>query len=245
MNAAKRLVKYVLGKSGYRITRLNNGPKLEGNTLFEAVLKQRLRQSPDFFFVEIGANDGVFCDPIFDFVTRNHARGIVVEPLKDLFRKLVHNYKDHPGVVPVNAAIHATEKSMTMYRVDPVRGADLPPWVKGMGSFRKEHLTESQVVNIPTECLLIEEVVCVTLREILEKYRVAKVDLLQVDTEGYDYEIIKMIDFVRYKPNIIHFEHGLTHEIMGWDRFIECLQLLYKQEYTVIVESNDAIAYLA
>jgi hypothetical protein len=71
------------------------------------------------------------------------------------------------------------------------------------------------------------------------------VDLLQVDTEGYDYEIIKMIDFDWYKPNIIHFEHGLVHGIMSWDHFMECLWVLYQQGYTVVVEWNDAIAYIA
>lgn len=205
----------------------------------------RLRQSPDFFFIDIGANDGVFFDPIFRFVTQNRVHGIVVEPLKDLFKKLVHNYKDHPSVVPVNAAIHATEKSMVMYRVNPAREAELPWWVKGIASFRKEHLTENPVMNIPSEYLVTERVVCMTLAELFEKYRVEKVDLLQVDTEGYDYEIIKMIDFSRCKPNIIHFEHGLIHGIMSWDRFQDCLQLLYQQDYTITVERNDALAYLA
>jgi len=85
---------------GYRLDRLDQ------LNFFEPLLYRRLARSPRFFFVQIGANDGVFCDPIRNFVTRNRVAGIVVEPLKDYFRKLSENYRDYPMVKPVNVAIH-------------------------------------------------------------------------------------------------------------------------------------------
>jgi len=36
-----------------------------------------------------------------------------------------------------------------------------------------------------------------------------RVDLLQVDVEGYDAEVVRMFDFDRWRPSIVNFEH--TH----------------------------------
>ena len=33
------------------------------------------------------------------------------------------------------------------------------------------------------------------------------IDLLQIDTEGFDYEVLKMFDFNTYRPVIIQYEH--------------------------------------
>ena len=67
------------------------------------------------------------------------------------------------------------------------------------------------------------------------------IDLLQIDVEGYDYEIIKMIDFERVKPLIIHFEHG--H--LPIEQFEECLEVLIKQGYAISVEDGgDTTAYI-
>jgi len=40
------------------------------------------------------------------------------------------------------------------------------------------------------------------------EFEVPKVDLLHVDTEGYDYEILKLYPFEIYKPQIVIFEHS-------------------------------------
>ena len=73
---------------------------------------------------------------------------------------------------------------------------------------------------------------------------VRKIDLLQIDTEGYDCEIIKMINFGRHKPAIIHFEHGLPSGAISLAEFKECAALLMDHGYYVITEPFDAIAYL-
>src|SRR5204863_9792937 len=60
---------------------------------------QRRRAGKDFFFVQIGACDGVSFDALYDFVVRYRLRGIVVEPLPDLYAELVANYCRLPLVV--------------------------------------------------------------------------------------------------------------------------------------------------
>jgi len=224
-----------LSKLGYHVKRFDQ------MDFFEPLLYRRLAKSPDFFFVQIGANDGVFADPIRHFVTRNQVAGLAVEPLTDVFAQLVANYRDFPKVRPVNVALHQTARTIELHRVDPVKGAQLGDWTRGIASVKKSH---HAVNEVPAEVMISEIVNCVTLMELLEKHQVRSLDLLQIDTEGYDSEILKMIDFQRIKPALIHFEHGLSDETMSVAELKECVGLLMDQGYLVVTEPYDATAYL-
>lgn len=223
-----------LRRFGYRVDRFDQAD------FFEPLLYKRLLRSPDFFFVQIGANDGVFADPIRNFVTRNHAAGLVVEPLKDFFEKLVLNYRDFPKVKPVNTALHATARSIQLHRVDPAKAGEAQNWAQGIASIREEH---HRINAVPDHVMMTETVPAITLTELLDQHAVSQLDLLQVDTEGYDFEIIQMIDFARIKPAIIHFEHGLPAGTMSLEQFKQCTGRLMDHGYYIITESYDAIAY--
>jgi FkbM family methyltransferase len=221
-------------RRGYRLDRFDQ------MNFFEPLLYRRLARSSDFFFVQIGANDGISSDPIRDFVTRNQVAGIVVEPLKDIFEKLCANYRGYPKVKPVNVAVHATEKTIQIHRVDPAKAAALGNWAHGIASVRQEHHALTQT---PPELMTTETVPCVTFDELLAQNGVRNFDLLQIDTEGYDREILRMMDFNRHKPAIIRFEHGMPDGIMTAQDFVECTELLMKHGYYVVTEPYDAIAY--
>jgi hypothetical protein len=83
-----------------------------------------------------------------------------------------------------------------------------------------------------------------SFQDLIQENHVKKIDLLQIDTEGYDYEIIKMIDFHEIKPHIIHFEHRINAEVMSRDEFRECMNYLYANGYFVMMTYSDAVAYL-
>jgi hypothetical protein len=46
---------------------------------------------------------------------------------------------------------------------------------------------------------------CATFEDLL--HGVARVDVLQVDVEGFDAEVIRLFDFDRWQPSIVQFEH--------------------------------------
>jgi hypothetical protein len=47
-----------------------------------------------------------------------------------------------------------------------------------------------------------------TLSNLLEKNLESdRIDLFQIDVEGYDFEVIKSLDFGKYRPSIIKYEH--------------------------------------
>lgn len=207
---------------------------------FESILYRSLRKSGNLFFIQIGANDGK--DYIYEFVSLNRDKvsGIVIEPLKDFFDELSCKYRKFSKVTPVNIAIHNSESEMILHRVAPHKLKDLPIWLKGISSFNKNH---HKLTNTPSNWIIPEKVLCISLNELLKRYQIKKIDLLQIDTEGYDAQIILNLDFADIKPSIIRFEHGVRDSIMSKETLQQVLNFLHKNGYEVLVEPNDATAY--
>lgn len=233
---AKRFVKKAIETRGYQICQsgyLN---------VFEAVLNRRLALSDgEFVFIEIGGNDGVSNDPVYPFVTRNHqrVRGVIVEPMVDVYKQLKQNYYRYPSIECVNVGIHNEEKEMTLYRVDPAKACEAPAWAKGIASFDPDHHKRS---GLASDLIIEESVKCMSLIDLCEQYQVTECDLVQIDTEGYDSEIINGIDFDAFRPKIIHFEHLIGCGEAERNMFDVVSERLRKYDYAVVVDSEDAIA---
>ena len=233
--ALKKWRRHFLQTFGYKLVKIRS-LKVD----FESILYRSLRKSGIFFFIQIGANDGE--DYIYEFVSHNRDKvsGIVIEPLKDIFDELSYKYRKYSKVTPANVAIHNSESEMILYRVAPQKLKDLPRWLKGISSFNENH---HKLTNTPSNWITPEKVPCISLNELLNRYQVKKIDLLQIDTEGYDSQIILNLDFNAIKPIIIRFEHGVPDSIMSKEALQQVLDFLHKNGYEVLVEPNDATAY--
>jgi FkbM family methyltransferase len=232
----KQLTRKTLHRLGFYISRTDSINYLE------LILYGYLEHKEEVFFIQIGANDGVSTDPIYNFVTLNNDRvtGIAIEPMKDIYEQLKHNYKGYSNVIFENIAIHNSKSEMSLYRVDPKNSEKLPKWTKGIASFNKWH---HELSGIDFKFIISEKVKCISFDGLLNKYNINQVDLLQIDTEGYDSEIIFSIDFSKIKPSIIHFEHGLRDGVMDKNTFRKVQSLLRENGYGIIVELYDVIAY--
>ena len=233
MAAFTNALRTLAARHGYYIR------KMDCLSPLESLLHSRLARSPDFFFVQIGANDGILCDAIFPFITRFNLAGLVVEPLPDVFEVLKQTYRQYPRVKPVNVALHRTAAHTTLYRADPAADK-LFDHARGIVSFDRNHLRR---FGIPDECIRAVEVPCMTLQQLLDTHSVRHIDLLQIDTEGYDIEIVKMIDFDRIKPTLLRFEHGLPDDIVSWETLQSTLRYLHDRGYLFLLEPYDVTAY--
>ena len=159
-------------------------------------LLERL-QRPDFFFINIGANDGVSNDPIYPFMQRYGWRGIAVEPVPYIFEELRKNYRQFPRVAVEHAAIAATPR--VLHFVPPE--ATPHDFVRQVGSLHPDylektiHLMRAYQFRGPVEDDLEQriqriEVPCLTFDALLEKHRVQRVDFLNIDAEQNDFEIL-------------------------------------------------------
>lgn len=153
----------------------------------------------DLTFIQVGANDGVADDPIRDFITTRGWRGILCEPQADVFQKLKHNYAAQADrLIFENVAISADPGGLTLYRSP---GAD-----NTISSANPK--TTAQQSGVPEADLVRVTVPTLTLDALIERHQIGRLDILQVDVEGYDFEVLKTLSLERYRPAVIQFEHG-------------------------------------
>ena len=212
------------------------GRVLVKRSRFEQILAAEYSRVHDSIFVQIGANDGVKFDNLFDFVTKNKCSGFVIEPIKSYFELLRKNYDKYPNITPIRTAIHKTLNYAIIYKVSDKFLSKVPDWAQGIASFNDQH---HKKLGIPSEFMTEEQVDCIHLMDLFSTKNIKKIDLLQIDAEGYDTEIIKMINFDIIKPTIIKYEHLSSNDNV----FIR--HLLLKKGYNIINEGNDTIAVLS
>jgi len=231
-----RAVRRLLLTFGYQIKRTNTLQTLK------TLLGHLIAINGSVTFVQIGANDGRMQDPLYWFIQANRpkVKGICVEPLKDVFQSLVHNYRNCPEITPVNVAIHNTAKEIDLFRVDPSKLPDLPEFAQGIASVNPEH---HKLSKVKSDAIITERVKCLSLVELLDHYDIRHLDLLQIDTEGYDAEIVRGIDFNLIHPPIIRFEHWVSLGIMTRKELKSVLNFLHNHGYLTMIDTSDALAY--
>ena len=174
----------------------------------------------DIFVLKIGANDGIYLDPIATlFLTDTRYRGLLVEPIPMNVAMLRTNYGTCGRFTIEQAAVAATSGTVKMYYVDQsaleLIGAANPNWVRhvaNVASLDRLHVLKhlapemhAAVKETPVECLAVNA--------LLSRHNVQKIDLLHIDAEGLDYVILRQFDFTTFHPRIVLFEHiNLTNQ---------------------------------
>lgn len=224
----RRLLNKILIPKGYEIQKI-------GRVVY--LLEQLSKKKSEITLIQVGANDGISFDNIYPFFVSNNTRGLVIEPLPDFFDRLKLNYSAYPKITPLRLAIHPSKESISIYRLKFDSLQKYPHWANGIASFDKQHLIK---LNIKDEDIEADNVPCSSLMSLIDQYKLENLDYLQIDTEGFDDEIIKMIDFSKCRPKIIKFEvHHLSVE-----RKNLILKLLTEQRYKIIDERRDMLAVL-
>lgn len=194
--------------------------------LFRAPLKSEFERSVDsysrtrdsFTFLQVGANDGFSRDPIHKFVMRFGWSGVLVEPQPEVFRKeLKRIYGSLDNLHLLEAAVDKRDGFREFFRLS----CSNLRWAHGLSSFKRENLEKlinngyvrntgfSQGLRLQDnlhDCIVTDVVPTVTFESLLEKYSIRKLDLLQIDCEGYDAELLRMFPFHKLRPHFVRFE---------------------------------------
>jgi FkbM family methyltransferase len=221
-------------------------PKLAGTPMQCAL--EWLAKRPSFSIVQIGAHIGdTFNDPLCQFLHRQLHRDradptgdykvILVEPVREHFEQLCTNYADLVGVQFENVAVAEEEGVRDLYRlaVDP-KAHGYPEWLSQLGSFDpetpalKDGDQARRLRQFYLENQVVEKVNCVTLASLLDRHRIDRLDLLQLDTEGYDFEILKSIDFGKTRPTFINYERVLLDDAQN----AACREMLTENGYLLM-----------
>jgi FkbM family methyltransferase len=196
------------------------------------------RRKKNLFFIQVGANDGLQADMIHHFVRRYGWRGITVEPVPQFFEALVKNYAGTTGLIFENKAIADQEGWSPIYRLRDDQ-ENLPEWHKGLASFDRGTIL-SHATEIPDiESYIIEEMVeAVSVRTLLARHDVDKIDLVLIDTEGYDYKVLKQFDLLKYRPELVIYENKHLSSVES----SAALGLLENAHYRVHSFSENTVA---
>ncbi len=210
-----------------------------------AVVRRANRRG--FFFVNIGANDGVSNDYIYPFLCEYGWRGLAVEPLAARFEELAQNYARFSGVILERAAVTTTPRAF--HFITPASGYDRH-WTRQVGTLNRDFLLRaiagmrSWGIDGPVppeveDAIVSIEVPCVSFNALMEKYRVETIDYLSIDAEGSDYEIFCSIDFTRYRPRILVIETGDMQEAQrsDFDARLAKLGLVYLTRMDFLTEA--------
>lgn len=125
----------------------------------------------DYIFNEIDLNG--FC--------------IFIEPVKDYFELLKENYNtkySENNFKFLNLTCSDKNHTITLYK--PIINNDSPSWTNQLTSVLLNH-TKNHNLNVDLEKIEIE---VKTLNTLIEKHNITSIELLSVDTEGYDYEVL-------------------------------------------------------
>lgn len=165
------------------------------------------------YFVEIGAGDVKNYNFSNTEILEKHFgwTGVIVEPIP---LHINHLEKNRNCDIETQPICSETGKIVD-FMVHP--GGSL----SGIADYLEESILNSCVKNLSLPTL--------SLVDLLKKYNSPKViDYLSIDTEGSEYEILKTMDFTKYKFRTITVEHnkGL--------RKTEIFRLLTKNEYTLL-----------
>jgi FkbM family methyltransferase len=196
---------------------------------------------PKVLFLQIGSHDGVSGDPIFPLIEKHRLSGVLVEPQPGIFEQLKKNYSrfGRADFIFVNAALSDHDGTTTLYRIKP--GAEGPQWLTQLASFDRS-VVEKHAAVVPGLESQIErvEVPCMTFGTLIKEAGVGKVDILQVDAEGYDAQVLNLYDIPARRPAIVRFEH----KHLPPTDYERALGVLIDSGYRFTICGENTLAYL-
>jgi FkbM family methyltransferase len=185
-------------------------------------------------FIEVGS-----CD----FNTLNNLadegwKGFIIDPME----KYLNNIPKKEGVHYLPLAIDHTKGERLIYHAKDSQ-VDLDRDWAGMSTFLpKDKRRWGHSLKDPTVDLLGCELLIKTdtFRNIIEEYNIESIDFLKIDTEGYDFEIIKSFPWENepLKPSIIKCEIDKLRYLHK----VEIKKYLEKRSYHVYLEEHDLYA---
>jgi FkbM family methyltransferase len=230
VGAVQRVRGAVRAARWHRLQRRMAGPRL---------LHAFADSYPNAAFVEIGSNDGEQHDHLRPFIRSRAWSGVMVEPVPFVFERLRANYGDLDRVTLANVAIADRDGTLPFYHLAQVPAPErerMPTWYDGIGSFSKDVvLDHAREIPDIADRLVQTEVPAMTLASLCREHGLDRIDLLLIDTEGYDYELIQSFDFADQHPRLLIYEH---FHLSPEDR-TGCRRLLEEKGYETLEEGFD------
>ena len=158
--------------------------------------------------LDIGANDGKTLSNTLACIERGWF-GCMVEPSKEVFKRLLKQHYQNEKVECFNVAIATENGTAVMFESGEHLG-------KGDHSLLSS-LKESELARWKDETFTPVDVEVIDFQTLAKQSQFAKFDLISIDAEGLDYEILTQIDLAAYGCQMLIVESNSVED----EKYIE------------------------
>ena len=161
----------------------------------------------DFGLVVIGAHFGVWLEG--EIAKYKNQNILLVEPVPYNYEILKKKFSKKKNIFICTSAVFSENTKKNFFFV---KGSSISKlgkhWASGIGSFKKDHILNHkskrfQITDDDIDEILIE---FINFETLIKKFKIKKIDRLQIDVEGAEFDILNSIDFDRINIKSILFE---------------------------------------
>ena len=209
---ADKLLKKILGLLGYKIfpkdtvktQRFIESLSINCGDLIKLLIDKKKIKN----VMQVGANDGKSDDFLRSSINEE-TKVLLVEPIESAFWDLKNNYSSFTNIEFINKAVDIKKGIKKIFSVNPAhydyyktnyKSEDVS-WLTDLASFEESHLINHGVKSTHIHSTDVD---CTTFNDLIGQYNFDKLDLLIIDTEGYDNVLVKnFIEDTNIRPLII------------------------------------------
>lgn len=179
------------------------------------------------FFMDIGAHDGVSLNNTLYFEKQNNWTGVNVEPIKNVYDKLVEN---RPSSINLNCAVSDIDGTAQFYcntgYTEMLSGLKSNYDERHLGRLTRENRENNsitQIIDVETKRV---ETIC-------DIHNIKHIHYLSIDVEGAEFNVIKSINFDKVFIDVIEFENNYD------DISLPIIHYLESKNFVIIHKSLD------
>jgi len=151
----------------------------------DQILDQIFNSKTNGFYIELGANDGLSQSNTAFFEFYRGWKGVLIEPSPNAFMRCVNS---RPNSICFNLACVSDTFPDKFIEGDFNGGM--------MSSVNGIRNNTTNLIKVSTS----------TLESILDSLNINTIDLLSLDTEGYEYDILRGLNLNKYRPHYMLIE---------------------------------------
>jgi len=163
----------LINRLGFRLIPSYKYPQSTLNVVELGVRFLQFRK-PSLTIVQVGVFDGNLSDPLRPVLNNSNNKVILVEPQQHCCETLKQMYSNQRHISIENSAIGENDGTVKMF---------LP---KDQKSSPMASISEAHLQKFAAQDARSIVVNCMTVRSLIEKYEIQTIDMLQIDTEGFD-----------------------------------------------------------
>jgi FkbM family methyltransferase len=168
-------------------------------------------------FVDVGAYDGVDINNTLYFETTNNWRGINIEPIEKVYKRLNSNRKKSINI----KAVISDEEELIEYVIFN-NELEMLSGIKKNYSDLQNIRVDSEMKSLQEELKTTQLIKTKRLETILDEYNILNINYLSIDVEGSELNVVKSINFEKVLIDVIGFENNImctTNENFKLDEY--------------------------